>query len=258
MMKRKFLFFSVSFLFLAMQTIFPSPIFSEDSDLYNEFLRIYNLYSDPSSAYFFVQELRQYNSSGGLEKEISAKSINLSNSQITSVSQKNGDLYFLSTNSGYWTKSKKLKQAIKISGSYKVMDIQMQDLLRLDFQNDFEITEDFQPQSVLLKRVNKKNSYSYLRLNENLSGEEQDKERNVFAVEVLDSNMKKIKSIFYESSQIKGITLFSKIAIYDEFVSAGSHYDYITLDLKKLDVKISKSLFSLNFMDELVEILESQ
>lgn len=256
MMKRKFLFFSVSFLFLAMQTIFPSPLFSEDSDLYNEFLRIYNSYSDPSSAYFFVQELRQYNSSCELEKETSAKSINLSNSQITSVSQKNGDLYFLSTNSGYWTKNKKLKQAIKISGSYKVMDIQMQDLLRLDFQNDFEITEDFQPQSVLLKRVNKKNSYSYLRLKK--SGEEQEEEKNVFAVEVLDSNMKKIKSIFYESSQIKGITLFSKIAIYDEFVSAGSHYDYMTLDLKKLDVKISKSLFSPNFMDELIEILEAQ
>ncbi len=190
-MKKRLSFSVAVFLFLAARTIFSAPLFSEDSDLYNEFLKIYNSYSDPSATYFFTQELQEFNSSGGLEKQTPAKSINLSNSQLTSVSQKNGDLYFLSTNSGYWTKNKKLKQAIKISGSYKVMDIQMQNLLRLDFQNDFEIVDGFQsqPDSVLLKRVNKKNSYSYLRVRKN--GENREEVKNAFVVEVLDSNMKK-------------------------------------------------------------------
>lgn len=222
--------------------------FSED--LYNDFLKIYNSYSDEKNIYFFTQELQEYNSKKELEKQNYAKSINFGNSQITQITQTNGNLYFLSTNNGYWIKNKKLKQPMKISGSYKVMDIQMQDLLRLDFENDFEIDKtDNDIQSVLLKRINKKNSYSFLRLKKN---------ENIFVIEVLDNDKQKIKSIFYESSVLNGIELFSKITIYDDFLLEKSYYEYITTSFKVINQKISKNLFNPNFMDELIKILDNQ
>lgn len=139
---------------------------------------------------------------------------------------------------------------MKISGSYKVMDIQMQDLLRLDFENDFEIDKtDNDIQSVLLKRINKKNSYSFLRLKKN---------ENIFVIEVLDNDKQKIKSIFYESSVLNGIELFSKITIYDDFLLEKSYYEYITTNFKVINQKISKNLFNPNFMDELIKILDNQ
>ncbi len=236
------IFFCIFFL------MFSFFCFSED--LYNDFLKIYNSYSDEKNIFFFTQELQEYNSKKELEKQNYAKSINFGNSQITQITQTNGNLYFLSTNNGYWIKNKKLKQPMKISGSYKVMDIQMQDLLRLDFENDFEIDKtDNDIQSVLLKRINKKNSYSFLRLKKN---------ENIFVIEVLDNDKQKIKSIFYESSVLNGIELFSKITIYDDFLLEKSYYEYITTNFKVINQKISKNLFNPNFMDELIKILDNQ
>lgn len=235
-------------LFCVFFLIFQFFCFSED--LYNDFLKIYNSYSNENNVYFLIQELQQYNSKNELEKQNYAKSINFGNSQITQISQKNGNLYFLSTNNGYWIKNKKLKQPMKISGSYKVMDIQMQDLLRLDFENDFEIDKTNDDiQFVLLKKTNKKNSYSFLKLK---------KQENIFVLEVLDNNKQKIKSIHYESSILNGIELFSKITIYDDFLLEKTYYEYITTNLKTINQKLSKNLFNPNFMEELIEILDNQ
>lgn len=232
--------------FLLIYTAAGFLCFSED--FYSDFLKTHNAYAEKSAATFFIQSLREFNASGELLNETPAKSLCLGSSQITRISQKNGDFYFLSTKAGYWIKNKKLLQPMKISGSYKVMDIQMQDLLRLDFENDFERIEGSSAEGyVLLKKVNKKNSYSYLKL---------EKPGADYRIEVLDNNRNKIKTMVYEKGTLNGVELFTRISICDDFLTAGTRYEYITKDSKT--AKVSKALFSPNYMDELMERLDAQ
>lgn len=215
-------------------------------NIFTEFLQIYNSYSDKNNAYYFTQGLKEYNKEGIHLKTNSAYSICFDNNEITCISQINDNLYFLSNASGYWIKNKKLKTPMKISGSYKVMDVQMQDLLRLDFVKDYKI-EIQNDKFVLLKKVNKKNSYSYIKLYKDSSN---------FKIDILDNNQKKFKSIVYVPGVIKDLTLFTCVSIYDEFLNIGAHSDFVTLDVKP--VSVSKNLFNKNYMDELITILDKQ
>lgn len=214
-------------------------------DFFSEFLSIYNSYESQTSAYFYTQKLLEYNAYGELVSETPAKSIVFDKNEISRIEQKKEPLYFLSTPAGYWIKNNKLKQPMKISGNYKVMDIQMQDLLRLDFENAF-IVEEKTDSTVLLKRSNKKSTYSFIKLMQN---------ENDFVAEIFDNKMQKIKTIKYLCSVLNGIKTFTTIQIYDEFITSGIHYDYITITQQ--ETKVSKMLFNPIYINELIKILDT-
>ena len=52
---------------------------------------------------------------------------------------------------------------------------------------------------------------------------------NNFVAEIFDNKMQKIKTIKYLCSVLNGIKTFTTIQIYDEFITSGIHYDYITI-----------------------------
>lgn len=214
-------------------------------DFFTDFLSIYNSYESQTLAYFYTQKLLEYNADGQLVSETPAKSIVFDKYEISRIEQKKEPLYFLSTPAGYWIKNNKLKQPMKISGNYKVMDIQMQDLLRLDFENDFVI-EEKTDSTVLLKRANKKSTYAFIKLMQN---------NNDFTAEIFDSKMQKIKTIRYMCSDLNGIKAFTTIQIYDEFIASGIHYDYITITQE--ETKVSKMLFNPIYINELIKILDT-
>lgn len=227
----------LSFLFIN------ATLFSQD--FYSDFLSIYNSYANLNSTYYYTQILCQYDADENLITKTPAKSIVVNNYEVTKIEEKNSALYFLSTPAGYWIMNKKLKHPLKISGTYKVMDIQMQDLLKLDLENDFAIKEKAENE-VLLKRTNKKTTYAFIKIK---------KDKENFEAEIYDSKMQKIKTIVYENSILNGKKAFTKIQIYDDFLEKGIHYDYETLNQK--EVKISKTLFNPSYMTELIRLIDS-
>lgn len=235
-MKKKIYTFTVLFLIMNL---------SYANDLYTEFLSIYNSYESRNTTYYYGQKLLEYSADENLLSETNAKSLVIDSNEISKIEQKNGPLYFLSTPAGYWIKNNKLKQPMKIAGNYKVMDIQMQDLLKLDFENDFQLEEATETE-VLLKRTNKKSTYSFITLSKN--GKD-------YVAEIFDSKMQKIKTIRYCASILNDKPVFTTIQIYNEFIEAGMHYDYVTL-LQK-EAKASKTLFNPLYMDELIKILDA-
>ena len=214
-------------------------------DFFTDFLSIYNSYESLSSAYLYTQKLLEYNADGQLVSETPAKSIVFDKYEVSRIEQKKEPLYFLSTPAGYWIKNNKLKQPMKISGNYKVMDIQMQDILRLDFENDFVI-EQKTDETVFLKRANKKSTYSFIKIMQN---------QNDYIAEIYDNKMQKIKTIKYICSNLNEVKSFTTIQIYDEFIASGSHYDYITLAQQKTSV--SKILFNPIYINELIKLLDT-
>lgn len=213
-------------------------------DIYQDFITEYGTYENKNAAYLYTQELNKYDSSGKLLETTPAQSLVADNFEITRIKQNNGILYFLSTPSGYWIKNHKLKQPMKISGNYKVMDVQMQDLLRIDFEQDFSVSEKTSSY-VLLKKKNKKNTYSFIKIQRI----EED-----YTAEIYDNRMQKIKTIVYKSEILDGKKAFTAIQIYDEFIESGVRFDYITT--ARSEVKISKSLFNPVYMDELIKKLD--
>jgi hypothetical protein len=211
--------------------------------LYDEFLEIYDAYVSVDKACYALQKLEEYDSDDKLVLKTDADSIMCGNNEITRINRKGQDLYFLSTQSGYWIKNDKLQQPLKISGSYKVMEIQMQDLLRIDFRNDFCIDggDDGSDNTIFLKRANRKSTYSYIRLY---------KKNGQYRAEMLDAKKQKLKTLIYETGEINGITCFSSVSITDDVFSTGAYYKYITVSMKS--VKVSKVLFNPVFMDELI------
>ncbi|MCK9170710.1 MAG: hypothetical protein M0P01_09875 [Treponema sp.] len=217
--------------------------------LYDEFLGIYDAYASDDKTFYALQKLNEYDSNGKLVSETDADCLIYGNNEMTRINKKGQDLYFLSTASGYWIKNDKLQQPLKISGSYKVMEIQMQDLLRIDFRNDFCIDngDAESGNTILLKRTNRKNTYSYIRLN---------KKSGQYRAEMLDAKKQKLKTLIYETGEINGITCFSSVSITDDVFSTGAYYKYITVSMKS--IKVSKVLFNPVFMDELIRFFEKK
>ena len=219
-------------------------IFTKTSaeSVYDEFLKIYDAYASEDKTSYAQQKLEEYDSDGKLVSKTDADCIMCGNDEITRINKKGQDLYFLSTPSGYWIKNDKLQQPLKISGSYKVMEIQMQDLLRIDFRSDFCIDEgdDGSGNTIFLKRKNRKITYSYIRLS---------KKNRRYRAEMLDTKKQKL-------GEINGITCFSSVSIADDVFSTGAYYKYITVSMKS--IKVSKVLFNPVFMDELIRFFEKK
>ncbi|MBQ9239001.1 MAG: hypothetical protein IJ191_06795 [Treponema sp.] len=217
-------------------------------NVYDTFIALNNAYSSNTTAFYCVQLLEEYSTDGTLLSETPAVSIISGNKEITRIEQRRQPLYFLSTPHGYWIKNSKLKSPLKIAGSYKIQEVHMQDLLRIDYENDFAMKEDESDnESIMLQRINKKVTYPYARL--------QYKD-NRYVVEFLDSKKQKTKVLVYERMTVDGRDCFAKITITDTVFAPNVFYCFITTTIR--EIHVSDALFSHLYMDELIRVMDTR
>lgn len=213
--------------------------FSAFSDIYEEFIFINEEYLSENESFFSKQKLEVYNE-GQKISEIPSYSVFSKNAQFTSILKTNKEINFLSTDKGYWISNNNLKNPLKVSGSYKIEEIAVQDILRFNFDTDFSVTEK-KEDTIFLERKNKKISYSFAIL---------EKQNDSFVLTLQDSKKNSIKKIIYLPGFIDNVKLFKEIFIYNLALDSAEYRCYVTLSVAP--VKIAHSLF----IPENMQILE--
>lgn len=213
---------------------------------YDDFLKINNVFTE-NYGYIAKQSLIQIDSQTQEKKITNAFSLFCGNSEFTMLEKAKG-LSILSTKSGYWIKNSKTKTPIKVSGSYVIDEIQMQDILRIDFKNDYQLIEKAE-QTVLLARTNKKNSYFYFEISQKVNNDEK-----YYVVKALDSNKNVLKEIKYFPGNVSGLFCFYKIEVRNVILNSKVISIFVTE--KFLPIKIPESLFKSEYVNELEKHVE--
>ncbi|WP_041610419.1 hypothetical protein [Treponema brennaborense] len=121
-----------------------------DISFYDEFIRINNILG--TQQYVSLQKMLVAEDNKFVDEK-SAITIFSGESQVTSLS----GTYFLSTPQGYWILNGKLKSPLKISGNFQIDEMEIQDILRIDYEKNYKKAVDDNEQGLLLERVSKKN-----------------------------------------------------------------------------------------------------
>jgi hypothetical protein len=204
--------------------------FRLSADVYDDFIFINENYCSSYDSFFSKQRLEVYSKDEKIS-ELPSYSIYSKSSQFTSIVKKEKITNFLSTQRGYWISNQNLKNPLKVSGSYKIEEIAIQDILKFNFDTDFSVVEK-KENVVSLERKNKKVSYAYALLT---------KENDDFILILQDSNKNNVKKIIYSPGNIGDLKLFTKIYIYNLALDSTEYRCYVTLSVKP--VKAASSLF---------------
>lgn len=153
--------------------------------------------------------------------------------------------YFLGTSYGYWIMNNRMKTPLKVSGNYQVQEIEIQDILRIDFEKDYLI-ENLENNTVNLKRTNKKVLYPFLQIKQ-ISNDE-------FEILFKDRNYKNVKKALYKKGIVSGFECFSEIRIYDLVFSTKKFLKYATDSI--VEIKLPSSMFNQNQMYNLINYIK--
>ncbi len=209
-------------------------VFPLSADIYSEFVFINENYIGSGESLFSVQRLETYSPDGKVS-EIPSYSIISRTSQFTSVMKDGREINFLSTGKGYWISNSSLRNPLKVSGSYQIEEIAVQDILRFNFDTDFSVAEK-NDASVSLERKNKKISYAYAVL---------EKQDGSFVLTLQDSKKNNVKKIVYSPGVIGDRKLFTRIFIYNLAALALDSADYRCYVTQSVHpVKAAASLFA--------------
>ncbi|MGP1454186.1 MAG: hypothetical protein ACTTJ7_00260 [Treponema sp.] len=209
--------------------------FSQVYSFYDEFIRINNILGNQQ--YLASQKLIITENNKIIEEK-TAISIFSGESQVTSVSNS----YFLSTPHGYWMFNKKLKSPLKISGNFQIEDFDIQDILRIDYKNNYRQVSTENAQEFLFERVSKKMTYPYISIRQPSSKQ--------YETTFMDKNKKPIKTLIYTAGYINNTEYFSNIEIHNHLFNASTTRRYITVSLSK--IKIPTILFSSTQLEKLI------
>jgi len=209
------------------------------SGIYTEFLSINNGLFEDGTIYFARQKLLKYDGDKKTE-EIPVVSIMSTENQFSIIKEKKEELFFLSMKKGYWIANNKLRMPMKISGSYKISEIDVQDILRIDFENDFKLVDQTE-EIVTLERKNKRISYYYAELQ---------KKGDAFELILQDRNKQNIKKMVYEVGFLNKKKCFDTISVYDLVFETQKKNVYITEEYVEIK-NFPQSLFNQNNFKEL-------
>ena len=112
--------------------------FRLSADVYDDFIFINENYCSSYDSFFSKQRLEVYSKDEKIS-ELPSYSIYSKSSQFTSIVKKEKITNFLSTQRGYWISNQNLKNPLKVSGSYKIEEIAIQDILKFNFDTDFSV-----------------------------------------------------------------------------------------------------------------------
>lgn len=212
---------------------------NEDIKFYKDFITINNAFIGKSL--LAEQTLTTYDLEKNKAEKLKAVSFFSGESQLTYFDKN----YFLGTNAGYWIMNNRMKTPLKVSGNYQVQQLEIQDILRIDFEKDYLIEKN-ENNCVYLSRTNKKIVYPFLEVSK-LSDSK-------YEILFKDKNGKKIKRAVYKNGYVSGYNCFYEIEIYDLIFNKNTYFVYITNLIKKQ--KLPASLFNQNQMYNLITFIK--
>ncbi len=212
---------------------------NEDIKFYKDFITINNAFIGKSL--LAEQTLTTYDLEKNKAEKLKAVSFFSGESQLTYFDKS----YFLGTNAGYWIMNNRMKTPLKVSGNYQVQQLEIQDILRIDFENDYLIEKN-ENNCVYLSRTNKKIVYPFLEVSK-LSDSK-------YEILFKDKNGKKIKRAVYKNENVSGYNCFYEIEIYDLIFNKNTYFVYTTNLIKKQ--KLPASLFNQNQMYNLITFIK--
>ncbi|CEM63064.1 hypothetical protein DWQ65_01585 [Treponema phagedenis] len=161
--------------------------------------------------------------------------------QCIQIQSKSGTQYFFSSSQGYWVFNKKLKTPLKISGSYKAEEFEVQDILKTDFRNDYQMSGE-ESETLILERKTKKTTYHFILFK---------KIEESYELIFCDSKKNKLRKITYYPGKVNGFPCFYKIDIENLLFKKDSVSSWITEEVKT--VSVPSSLFSLSNIKQLTQ-----
>ena len=167
------------------------------------------------------------------------------NGQCVRMKTKSGIQYFFSSDQGYWLLTKKLKSPLKISGSYKVEEFEIQDILKIDFRNEYRIA-DSTDGVLTLERTSSKAAYKFVLF------EKTDDE--VFELTFTDTKKNPVRTLRYSRGIVDGYECFKQIDIYNLLFDKDIVNTWITEGITPTDVPAS--LFQYSNMKMLSQKME--
>lgn len=199
---------------------------------YNEFLRLNEIYTETKESVLIQQSIIKCEKNGKKKSSETVYCLVHKNGQFVQIKTKAGLQYFFSSNQGYWIFNKKLKTPLKISGTYKVEEIEVQDVLKTNFKLDYKPVS-LEGNILTLERKTQKAAYKFV-LFEN-DGE-------IFELIFCDKNKNPVRKIVYHNGKVDKITCFNKIDIYNLLFKKDSYSSWITEKIKT--VNVPSSLFT--------------
>ena len=190
---------------------------------------------------YMEQVLLTYDQNHKKLDQLDAVSFFSKGSQLTQFD----DSYFLGTAYGYWIMNNRMKTPLKVSGNYQVQEIQIQDILRIDFEKDYAI-EKYENGIIYLSRVNKKAAYPFLELSKVAESE--------YQIMFNDKNKKNIKKAIYKKGSVSGYNCFFEIEIYNLVFNTDTYFKYSTNLIQ--EIKLPDALFSQNQMYNLINYIK--
>lgn len=215
-------------------------LFADEEPLFfKEFIIINNAFIGKSV--IAEQTLTTYNLEKNKAEKLEAVSFFSGESQLTYFDKS----YFLGTNAGYWIMNNRMKTPLKVSGNYQVQQLEIQDILRIDFEKDYLIEKN-ENNCVYLSRTNKKIVYPFLEVSK-LSDSK-------YEILFKDKNGKNIKRAVYKNENVSGYNCFYEIEIYDLIFNKNTYFVYTTNLVK--EQKLPASLFNQNQMHNLITFIK--
>lgn len=216
----------------------------DDTD-YKEFLKLNAGYTEAEDSFLTKQSIIKYEKNLKPIYSDSSYCLFHKNGQCVQIKSKNKIQYFFSSDQGYWLYNKNLKTPLKISGSYKIEEFEIQDILKTNFKADYKLIS-YEDGIFTLERQNQKAVYKFIFLAK--------KDKNIFELQFTDVRKVPIRKLVYHVSVVDGYLCFKKIDVYNLIFDKDSYSSWITENVRKVD--ISSSLFSFSQIKHLTQRME--
>ena len=212
---------------------------------YEDFLNVNKTYATDTTV-LIKQVIVKRNETAGTKTTDSAYCLFHRNGQCVRIKTKRGIQYFFSSNEGCWLFTNKLKSPLKVSGTNKVEEFEVQDLLKTDFKNEYAIIEA-EAGVVTLERKKAKPAYKYILFQKNTA--------SAFELTFIDGKKNPARKLVYHRGNVDGYDCFRQIDVYDLLFKKDTSTSWITEWIKPAEVPAA--LFTYSQMKALTQKIEA-
>lgn len=243
-MKKNFIFL---FVILASSLLFAQNKEKEIAEKeYQDFLKLNSSSINIEKTVLTKQRIINYKGDKGQKSQDYVYCLLHKNGQCVQIKAKNKIQYFFSSDQGYWLFTNKLKSPLKVQGSYKVEEADVQDILKLDFEKEYDIL-DFKDSILSLERKGQKSAYKFIFFEKTSSNE--------YTIIFADNKKNPVRKLVYHSGEVDGINTFKQIDIYNLLFKRKAYSSWVTESIK--EVNIPSSFFSYSKIKQLTEKMSS-
>lgn len=203
----------VIFCLLVAQPAFTQSTTANGSALLEDFSTIHTAYIQEGKTFLTELQTIQYDESNNKVSDDIAYGLFTEAEKMVRIENETGPQYFLSTAQGYWTFNSKLRSSLKISGSFKTEEVEIQDILQIDLLTEYKIVEDIDDTQILLERSSTKMAYPFIRLSKLNDAE--------YELIYMDRQKTPIRKIIYNAGTVDGFYMFSSLNITNLIFSKG-------------------------------------